>query len=477
MSQVAALSDQNGNGNGKPQPAVLPLDAAETGSQSDTPFDDASVPAGRAPTIDTDAAGVTIEIRDGAESELWDPADYEAGPLAPSFSEGGGGLTFPEYEGVKSTMPVSMVPVNPYLKRAPPSNLPLESFDLRVIFEAGRTGFEDVKEFPITPGTVIAGRYQIVEHLGSATFSRAVQCLDLKHKVPVCVKVIRNSKDMLDQAMDEIKLLQLINANADPDEKHVLQLFDYFYYKEHVFLVCELLRDNLYDFYKFNREREEEAYFTLPRVQSVAKQVLTALEYIHSLNLLHCDLKPENILVKSYTRCEIKVIDFGNSCFTTDNLSSYVQSRCYRAPEVILGCGYDGRVDIWSTGCILAELLTGHVLFANTSVAQMMARISAILGPFPPAMLHEGRHTSHFFTKHGVIYERATDDDWERLLFYFPQRKSLKDICGSDDADFVDFLQQCLTLDHKKRPTATQLLAHAFLSKQLTPAAAPPAAA
>lgn len=64
-----------------------------------------------------------------------------------------------------------------------------------------------------------------------------------------------------------------------------------------------------------------------------------------------------------HCRCEVKVIDFGSSCFTTDQLSSYVQSRSYRAPEVILGLPYGQKVDVWSLGCILAELLSGYVLF------------------------------------------------------------------------------------------------------------------
>jgi serine/threonine protein kinase len=66
--------------------------------------------------------------------------------------------------------------------------------------------------------------------------------------------------------------------------------------------VCELLRENLYEFYKYNRESGEEIYFTLPRIQKVARQVLTALKYIHSLGLVHCDLKPENVLMLSYSR-------------------------------------------------------------------------------------------------------------------------------------------------------------------------------
>lgn len=96
-------------------------------------------------------------------------------------------------------------------------------------------------------------------------------------------------------------------------------------------------------------------------VQCITVQILEALRFLHGLGLLHCDLKPENILVKSYSRCEIKVIDLGSSCFATDHLCSYVQSRSYRAPEVILGLPYSHKIDIWSLGCILAELCSGTV--------------------------------------------------------------------------------------------------------------------
>lgn len=161
-------------------------------------------------------------------------------------------------------------------------------------------------------------------------------------------------------------------------------------------IVCELLKANLYEFHKFNRESGGEVYFTMPRLQvmkvlvsfmffhfqkhdfeivkliissfmqSITIQVLESLQFLHGLGLIHCDLKPENILVKSYSRCEVKVIDLGSSCFETDHLCSYVQSRSYRAPEVILGLPYDKKIDVWSLGCILAELCTGNVSSLGT---------------------------------------------------------------------------------------------------------------
>ena len=83
-------------------------------------------------------------------------------------------------------------------------------------------------------------------------------------------------------------------------------MYDYFYHKEHLFIVCELLRDNLYEFSRFNREYGGEPYFTLPRLRRIATQCLEALSFVHALGLIHCDLKPENVLIKSYSRCEIK---------------------------------------------------------------------------------------------------------------------------------------------------------------------------
>jgi serine/threonine protein kinase len=305
----------------------------------------------------------------------------------------------------------------------------------------------------------------------------------------VCLKIINNSKEFFDQSLDEIRLLQLINSKEDPDDVHVVRLIDFFYYKEHTFLVTELLSDNLYEYAKFNREHEERFYFTIPRLRSIARQVLTALAYIHSLNLMHCDLKPENILFVSHRRCIVKVIDFGSSCFLSDHLSSYIQSRSYRAPEVILGADYDGRIDVWSIGAIMAELVTGDVLFSSETVPEMLARIVAVCGtPLPRAMLWEGRHTQDFFNKFGCIYEAgnkerdenaedsyyvytplplAVGDDGSSLpdeqLPYAMLRAKLA-ACGATDPLFYDFVQQCLTLDHKARPSAAELLKHPFLA-------------
>ena len=254
----------------------------------------------------------------------------------------------------------------------------------------------------------------------------------------------------------------------------MLKIIDFFYFKEHLFIVTELLRDNLYEFYKYNREQEEEFYFSMGHLQRIAMQVLQGLDFLQGLKLIHCDLKPENVLIKSYSRCLVKIIDLGSSCYIHDHLSSYVQSRSYRAPEVILGCPYDYRIDIWSLGCILAELWSGNVLFQNDCIQGLLARVIGIVGPFPEYMFKQGRHAANFFTKEKLLYQVLTGKTEEplpanhkkRLLVLVPKRTSLKARLKCDDQDFVDFIHCLLELDKEKRPTAVEAMKHPWFFKK-----------
>lgn len=360
-------------------------------------------------------------------------------------------------------------------------NATYDCYDMKVIYDREKTGFEESKEFQIVINSVIAARYQVIEFLGSAAFSKAIQCLDLVTNQMVCLKIIENNKDYVDQSIDEIKLLLYVDCNGEVGKKYLLKMFDYFYHKEHLFIVTELLKDNLYEYSKYNREHEDKLYFTIGRLQKIAYQVLVGLEYLASLKLIHCDLKPENILIKSFSNCEVRIIDLGSTCFITDHLGSYVQSRSYRAPEVILGCQYDYRVDIWSLGCIMAELYTGNVIFQNDSVQGLLARVIAICGPFPDEVLKNGRHTNKFFTKEKLIYQEISEDQDSQHLtdemmeivkaqkkkvnILVPKRSSLKARLHCDDPMFLDFVRTLLDVDKDRRPTATEALRHPFITE------------
>ncbi|CAD5320920.1 unnamed protein product [Arabidopsis thaliana] len=337
-----------------------------------------------------------------------------------------------------------------------------EVFNLRIIHWKNRTGFEENKDLPIVINTVIGGRYYITEYIGSAAFSKVVQAQDLHNGVDVCLKIIKNDKDFFDQSLDEIKLLKHVNKHDPADEHHILRLYDYFYHQEHLFIVCELLRANLYEFQKFNQESGGEPYFNLSRLQVITRQCLDALVFLHGLGIIHCDLKPENILIKSYKRCAVKIIDLGSSCFRSDNLCLYVQSRSYRAPEVILGLPYDEKIDLWSLGCILAELCSGEVLFPNEAVAMILARIVAVLGPIETEMLEKGQETHKYFTKEYDLYH--LNEESNEIEYIITEESSLEEQLQVSDELFLDFVRTLLDINPLRRPTALEALNHPWLS-------------
>ena len=197
----------------------------------------------------------------------------------------------------------------------------------------------------------------------------------------------------------------------------MLKFYDCFYYKEHLFLVTELLKDNLLEYYKFNLQNESEKFFTLPTLKKLSRQILTALDYIHSLDIIHCDIKPESIMVKSYSQPTFKIIDLGSSCFKHDHLSSYVQSRAYRAPEVLLESRYDSKIDVWSFGLVICELFLGKALIKNGPIPYVLRQICELFGHVPGWLRKNGKASLNFFTEGGLLLRKAVQEDEEEEEF------------------------------------------------------------
>ncbi|GIY46287.1 dual specificity tyrosine-phosphorylation-regulated kinase 2 [Caerostris extrusa] len=134
----------------------------------------------------------------------------------------------------------------------------------------------------------------------------------------------------------------------------------------------------------------------IPRLQSRPHQKS------YSDNSLNLSPPQENILLKSRGSSSIKVIDFGSSCFSHQRVYTYIQSRFYRSPEVILGLPYGPPIDMWSLGCILAELYTGYPLFPGENEADQLACIMEIFGPPPASVLEAASRRRLFFDSKGV---------------------------------------------------------------------------
>ena len=150
---------------------------------------------------------------------------------------------------------------------------------------------------------------------------------------------------------------------------------------------------NLYEFLKSNKFQG----ITLTLIKRFAFQILQALCLLSEHDIIHCDLKPENILLKHPNHSAIKVIDFGSSCFGDKRLYTYIQSRFYRAPEIILGIPYTTAIDMWSFGCILVELFTGYPLFPGESEAEQLLCIMEVLGPPPADVMAKATRLDLFF--------------------------------------------------------------------------------
>ena len=290
------------------------------------------------------------------------------------------------------------------------------------------------------------------------------QATDLTSKLEVCLKIIDGNKTFFDQSIEEIKMMRLISRNFSLDEKFLLKMHDYFYCREHLVIVTELLSFNLYDYQMSLREKNQQNYFSKARIRLISQQVLTALEALHSLNVIHCDLKPENILFQSVKDCRVKLIDFGSCSFLHDEPAFYMQTRPYRAPELLLGCQYDEKIDIWSLGCVLAELYLGTVLFECRSVPGILAKMMAIFGPFPEWMMKTGKLVKKFFTRDLLPFHETSDPKDEyandsrskkqaapRLEILVPKKIDILQYFGKEDDLFLDFLFKLVEIDPIKR--------------------------
>jgi dual specificity protein kinase YAK1 len=215
--------------------------------------------------------------------------------------------------------------------------------------------------------------------LGQGTFGQVVKCWDTETNNYVAVKVIKNQPAFYQQAIMEVSLLSMLNVKFDPeDQHHIVRMLDFFLCQNHLCITFEMLGNNLYELLKRNSLRGLKMKF----VRSFSSQILDTLIILKEAGIIHCDLKPENILITPTvtTAAGVKVIDFGSACMVGKTIYSYIQSRYYRSPEVLIGYPYTTAIDMWSLGCIAAELYIGLPLFPGASEYDVISRIIEILG-------------------------------------------------------------------------------------------------
>ena len=242
-------------------------------------------------------------------------------------------------------------------------------------------------EYTFVIGDHIAFRYEIINCLGKGSFGQVLKCFDHKEKELVAIKIIKNNRMFLKQATVELQILKRIAKYGNDDKYHLLQFKDHFFFREHLCISSELLSYNLYDYLQLINFQG----LPVKVIQSICLQILSGLLFLHKNNIVHCDLKPENVLLISAKKSAVKIIDFGSSCFSNQPVFTYIQSRFYRAPEVLLGAGYNEKIDIWSLGCILVELFLGYPLFTGRNEEEQLGCIINVLGKPPNELLRNAK--------------------------------------------------------------------------------------
>ncbi|EGC47810.1 dual specificity tyrosine-phosphorylation regulated kinase [Histoplasma capsulatum var. duboisii H88] len=323
--------------------------------------------------------------------------------------------------------------------------------------QAANFGYDDERgDYNIVIGDHLAYRYEIVDILGKGSFGQVVRCVDHKTGSLVAVKIIRNKKRFHQQALVEVNILQKLKE-WDPHRRHsVVNFTQSFYFRGHLCISTELLGMNLYEFIKAHDFRG----FSLKLIRRFTKQLLSTLVLLHKNKVIHCDLKPENVLLAHPLHSEIKVIDFGSSCFENEKVYTYIQSRFYRSPEVILGMSYGMPIDMWSVGCILAELFTGYPIFPGENEQEQLACIMEVFGPPEKHLIEKSTRRKLFFDSLGKPRLTVSSKGRRRR----PSSKDLRQVLKCDDDAFLDFITRCLRWDPTRRLTPNDALNHEFIT-------------
>ncbi|XVE86263.1 hypothetical protein DITRI_Ditri18aG0021400 [Diplodiscus trichospermus] len=294
-----------------------------------------------------------------------------------------------------------------------------------------------------------ANRYKIQEVIGKGSYGVVCSAIDTHTGEKVAIKKIHDIFEHMSDAariLREIKLLRLLRHPDIVEIKHIMLPPSRREFKD-IYVVFELMESDLHHVIKANDDLTREHY------QFFLYQLLRALKYIHTANVYHRDLKPKNILANA--NCKLKICDFGlarvafNDTPTTIFWTDYVATRWYRAPEL---CGsffskYTPAIDIWSIGCIFAEVLTGKPLFPGKNVVHQLDLMTDLLG------------TPSLDTISRVRNEKA-----RRYLTSMRKKQPVPFEQKFPNADPLALLllQRLLAFDPKDRPTAEEALADPY---------------
>ncbi|KAI0986402.1 hypothetical protein GJ496_011289 [Pomphorhynchus laevis] len=329
--------------------------------------------------------------------------------------------------------------------------------------------------------------YEVLQFLGRGTFGQVLKCWKRGTNQVVAVKILKNHPSYARQGQVEINILtQLSHSKAE--EHNIVRAQDVFLHQNHTCLVFELLEQNLYDYLK------QSKFTPLPLqcIRPILLQVAIALIKLKELGLIHADLKPENIMLVDPVRqpFRVKVIDFGSASYVSKTITStYLQSRYYRAPEVLLGLHFTEAIDIWSLGCVMAELFLGWPIYPGSCEFDQIRYITQTQGLPPGNMLSKGSKVHKFFlpecrngrtcwrlkttqeysSQYSIeprecrkyILHKLDDVARVNLSALSPQELAIEKL---DRREFVSIIKKMLQIDSSSRYSPNDCLRHPFIT-------------
>lgn len=328
---------------------------------------------------------------------------------------------------------------------------------------AGTTGSPD-EMYTFTVASTkfrVYTRYQLIRAIGHGAYGVVIAASDQITGNSVAIKNIPKTFDDLVDAKRIVREIRLMRHLHHPNIVSVLDVmrppslaeFD------DTYIVTDLMETDLH------RVINSQEVLSSDHIAYVTYQLLCAIRYIHSAQIIHRDIKPSNILINR--DCLVKICDFGlargievapdGSGGTMDQaLTEYVVTRWYRAPELLLASRYTPGIDLWSIGCILVELFTRKALFPGHDHVHQLNLILQLVGS--PA-----KDDMDFITN-------VKAKKWmARQAHHEP--KSLASVCPSAPADAVDLMTRLLEFDPRKRISVDDAIAHPFVAQYRKPEA------
>ncbi|XP_077357334.1 homeodomain-interacting protein kinase 1-like [Festucalex cinctus] len=316
--------------------------------------------------------------------------------------------------------------------------------------------------------------------LGCGSFGKVLHCRKVVTNESVALKIIME-KEYNSDAQKEMETLEVLR-HFDLEKYNIVKWYSSFVHEGHYCHEFEKLDMSLYQYQSTKKDALE-----LKEIRPILQQVALSLQLLKGLGITHTDLKPDNIMLVDHVLqpLRVKIIDFGTAILISERRKgSELQTLWFRSPEILLGASFNEAVDIWSLGCIAAELFMGRALFPSSDEFDMMRHILRVIGKPPVHLLNTGKFTRHYFQHYFARCEKKKPTLWMfksklyssscmpcTLNSLYDLLEGYNELTGedakADDLDrctFVDLLVKMLQLDPSERIRPKQILQHPFIT-------------